>query len=561
MVGLSAGIAAVTLKLFAHFLRNYFVEGYLNIQSFPYSYVFLPVIGFVLTAFIIQKFYKGKLKKGIAYILHAIAKKSSLLPFHHMWAHIITSGITVGFGGSVGMESPIVNTGSAIGSNFARRYKLTYKERTLMLASGVAGGVAGAFNAPIAGVLFALEVLLVEISLSAFIPLLIASASGALISNILLNEHILLNFKNIQSFNYKNVPFYILLALLSAFISLYYVNTFNKVTERFSKIPSVTKRIAIGSVLFILLLLVFPSFFGEGYESIKHLSEFKFELDFLGTLLKPLMGNKWAILFILVLTLLLKSFAASITVGVGGNGGNFAPSLFVGAHLGFAFSYLLHLLGFESVPMVNFTLVSMAGVLCGVFHSPLTAIFLIAEITGGYELMIPLMIVSSISYVVVKYFHPDSENVVELRKQGTVVSEHKDISTLSKIELKPLIETDFIIVKPEETLGQIVEKVKQSPRSLFPVVNKDEKLIGIITLSSIKTEMFNKDLYTKLIAKELMVKPEFVIDEKDDIFSVMKKFDESGRWNLPVLEKGSYIGFLSKSGILAAYREHVLSSI
>lgn len=561
LVGITAGVAAVILKSFVHFIRTDVVEGYLNTQELRLSFILLPMIGIGITILIINRFYKGVLNKGISIILQAIAKKSSFLPFHHMWAHIITSGITVGFGGSVGLESPIVNTGSAIGSNYSKRYKLSYRERTLLLAAGAAGGIAGSFNAPIAGVLFALEVLLIDINLTAFIPLLIASASGALISKIILNESILLNFKLKQPFDYHNLPFYILLALLAGVVSLYYVNSFSFIERKVKKIKSKFTRWIIGSIALASLLVIFPGLFGEGYESIKLLSELKTDQFAENGLLKGLIQYKWEIALILVASMLFKSIAAALTIGSGGNGGNFAPSLFVGAHLGFAFAFILQLLGFDSIPVVNFTLVAMAGVLSGVFHAPLTAIFLIAEITGGYELIIPLMLVSSISYVVVKYFHPDSIDVKKLKAKGTVISEDKDTSILGKIDISKLIETDFTTVHPIDNLGMIVENIKHSKRNIFPVVNDDEKLIGIITMSSIKEEMFNQELYNIVTAKEIMHRPEFIVKHNEDIFSIMQKLEESGHWNLPVTENGKYKGFLSKSSILTEYREQLLSSI
>jgi chloride channel protein, CIC family len=561
LVGVSAGLAAVILKSFAHFIRKRFVDHYLQAQDLKFTYVLLPFIGIGLCVFIIHRFYKSGLGKGVSYILQAIAKKSSFIPFYHMWAHIITSGITIGFGGSGGLESPIVNTGSAIGSNFARRYKLSYRERTLLLAAGAAGGIAGAFNAPIAGVLFALEVLLIDINLTAFIPLLIASASGALISKIILNESILLNFKLKQPFDYTNLPYYIALALLSAIVSLYYVNIFSWVTSRFKKLKYRSFRWLLGGTMLAVLLLLFPTLFGEGYESIKGISELNVDHMLDHSILKNVINSKWEVLLFICFTFLFKSFAAGLTIGSGGNGGNFAPSLFVGAHLGFSFALLLQYLGFNNIPTVNFTLVAMAGVLAGVFHSPLTAIFLIAEITGGYELIIPLMIVSSVSYAVVKYFHPDSLDVKKLKKMGTVISEDKDTSILGKIDMSKLIETDFTTLKENDNLGVIVENIKHSKRNIFPVLSDEGKLLGIITLSSIKEEMFKQELYTVLLAEEIMQKPDMVIKQHDDIFSVMDKFEESGHWNLPVTEKGIYKGFLSKSTLLTEYREQLLSSI
>ncbi len=561
LVGVSAGLAAVLLKLFVHFIRQYVLEDHILKLDFKYVYLLMPLIGIGITVFLVQRFFKGKLSRGTANILLSIAKKGSFLPFRQMYSHIITSGITVGFGGSAGLESPIVSTGSAIGSNYAQRYKLSYKDRTLLLAAGAAGGIAGAFNAPIAGVLFALEVLLVGINITAFIPLLIASASGALISKIILQENILLHFKLQQPFNYYNVPFYIVLGLLAGIVSLYYVNVFDKVERRFKKIKSKIWRWIIGGVILASTFIFFPSLFGEGYEGIKYLAEFRPEFIYKDSILASFLSTPFLVFLFLSFTLLFKAVAVGVTLGSGGNGGNFAPSLFVGAYLGFVLAMLLRLMGFENVPVGNLTLVAMAGILCGVFHAPLTGIFLIAEITGGYELIIPLMIVSSISYVVVKYFHPESLDIKKLRKRGTVISEDKDISILGKIEVESLIERNFSEIKPDDTLRIIVNAIKHSNRNTYPIVDKNRLLKGIIFLDDIKEEIFNTDMYDTIVAKELMRKPADVIQLKDDIFIIMKKFEESGQWNLPVTENGEYIGFLSKSSILTKYRSELLTSL
>lgn len=561
LVGISAGIAAVILKLFVHAIRHYLVDGFFLKYDFKYLYLVLPLIGIGVTILIIKYILHNQLSKGNTDILFSIAKKSSFLPFRQMYSHVITSAFTVGFGGSAGLESPIVSTGSAIGSNFARTYKLNYKDRTLLLAAGAAGGIAGAFNAPIAGVLFALEVILVDISITTFIPLLIASASGALISKIILHESNLLFFKLRQPFDYNNLFFYFLLGLLAGITSLYYVNFFDKVESKFHKIKSSITKWIIGGIALAFLFALFPSLFGEGYESIKALSEFKTDDLVKDSLLLNLIDNKWVLLIFIILTLLFKTIAAAITLGCGGNGGNFAPSLFVGAYLGFAFSFFLTLIGFKDIPVSNYTIVAMAGILSGVFHAPLTAIFLIAEITGGYELIIPLMIVSSISYVIVKHFHPQSLDIRRLKDSGTIISENKDTSILSKIDVKEMIETDFATIHFKATLRDIVETIKHSKRNTFPVVKLNNKLLGIIYLDNIREEMFNAELYDKVTAKEVMRKASPVINADEDIFSIMKKFEESGQWNLPVVENEIYIGFLSKSSILDKYRHELLETI
>jgi CIC family chloride channel protein len=561
LVGFSAGLAAVVLKFFVICIKKYLVEDFFFHFDFKYLYLVLPLLGIGATVLIVKYFFKNQLNRGTTYLLFTIAKKSSFLPFHQMYSHVITSGLTVGFGGSAGLESPIVSTGSAIGSNFAKTYKLSYKDRTLLLAAGAAGGIAGAFNAPIAGVLFALEVILVDISIGSFIPLLIAAAAGALLSKIILHESNLLFFKLKQPFDYYNVPFYIILGLLAGVVSLYYVNFFDKVETRFHKAKSNFSKWLIGGISLAILFALFPSLFGEGYQSIKTLSEFKPNDLFKDSLLLNFINNKWILLISISLVMLLKAVAAGITLGSGGNGGNFAPSLFVGAYLGFAFAFFLTLIGFDNIPISNFTIVAMAGILSGVFHAPLTGIFLIAEITGGYELIIPLMIVSSISFVLVKYFHPESLDVKRLKEKGAVISDNKDTTILSKIDAKSMLETDFSTIHFKATLRDIVESIKHSKRNTFPVVKKNYKLLGIIYLDNIREEMFNPELYDIVTAKEVMRKPSMVIDVKEDIFLIMKKFEESGQWNLPVVDGEIYIGFLSKSSILDKYRHELLEAL
>ncbi len=561
LVGISAGIAAVILKLFVHAIRHYLVDGFFLKYDFKYLYLVLPLIGIGITILIIKYILHNQLSKGNTDILFSIAKKSSFLPFRQMYSHVITSVFTVGFGGSAGLESPIVSTGSAIGSNFARTYKLSYKDRTLLLAAGAAGGIAGAFNAPIAGVLFALEVILVDISITTFIPLLIAAASGALISKIILHESNLLFFKLKQPFDSNNFFFYVILGLLAGIVSLYYVNFFDKVESKFHKINSRFTKWIIGGITLAFLFALFPSLFGEGYESIKALSEFRTDDLIKDSLLLNLIDNKWLLLLFIILTLLFKTIAAAVTLGSGGNGGNFAPSLFVGAYLGFAFSFFLNLIGFKDIPVSNFTIVAMAGILSGVFHAPLTAIFLIAEITGGYELIIPLMMVSSISYVIVKHFHSQSLDIRRLKDRGTIISENKDTSILSKIDVREMIETDFATIHFKATLRDIVETIKHSKRNTFPVVKKNNKLLGIIYLDNIREEMFKAELYDIVTAKEVMRKASMVIDTNEDIFAIMRKFEESGQWNLPVVENEIYIGFLSKSSILDKYRHELLETV
>ncbi|HNC14168.1 MAG TPA: chloride channel protein, partial [Cyclobacteriaceae bacterium] len=421
MIGFTAGLAAVILKTFVHYIDEALTDNTTFISQY-YLYPFFPLIGLLLVVTYINRFHKGKLEKGTAFVLYSISRKSSLLAPVHMFAHVITSGITIGFGGSSGLEAPIAVTGAGIGSNFSRTYHLNYKNRTLLLSCGAAAGIAAAFNAPIAGVLFAIEVLLIDISATAFIPLIIAAAIGTLCSKVVLKQGILMSFTTQQAFNFGNTHFYILLGLFAGFISIYHSRTFMKIDGAFDTINRPYVKAIAGGLLLMALIFLFPPLFGEGYSSIISLSESNTQSLLANSAFKDLLTNDWYILLFIGAMVFMKAIATAATLSGGGNGGNFAPSLMIGAFSGFVFSRAVNLTGLAKLPESNFTLVAMAGVMTGVMHAPLTAIFLIAEITGGYGLMIPLMIVSSVAYVVVKIFEPDSINTKKLAKRGELIT-------------------------------------------------------------------------------------------------------------------------------------------
>lgn len=558
LIGLTAGLAAVILKQSVHLLNR-------GIGLFSHDKLWLvalsPFIGIGLCVLFVRYFNRNRLGKGMSNIMYAIARKSSLLPKDQTYSQVITSALTVGLGGSAGVESPIVTTGAAIGSNYAGTYKLNYKERTLLLACGAAAGIAGAFNTPIAGVLFALEVLLVEANISAFIPILIAAASGALCSKIILGEDVLLNFRLREPFNYMNVPFYFLLGLISGLFSVYYSNMFRFAENAFKSIKRklLLKVLTAGTMLFILVLL-FPPLLGEGYKEIKLLSNSNAVSLFDDSLFMKLAENRFWLYALLALVLFSKPLATGITLGGGGNGGNFAPSLFTGAFLGYLFSSILNGLHLTNLPVSNFTLVAMAGILSGVFHAPLTGIFLIAEITGGYELIIPLMIVSALSYAVSKSFRPLSIDMQKLMEREKIVTTSTDAYLLSNIRVESMVEQDFSEVQEDQYLGDLVEIVAGSKRNMFPVVDKLNNLKGLISIDDIREVMFKQELYKKISVRELMRRPGQIITEKDDIRSAMKLFDESHLWNIPVVIDRQYKGFISKSTILEKYREALIKT-
>ena len=559
LVGISAAFAVIVLKAFAHWVFTFatYVSRILKLGFFN---SFLPIIGILLTVFVIKKFLSGTIQKGTSQILYAVAKKASIIPRKQMYAQIITSSLTVGMGGSAGLESPIVITGAAFGSNYAQKYRLSYKDRTLLIGCGVAAGIAAAFNAPIAGVLFAIEVLLVDVSISAFTPIMIAAATGALVSVIVLDESILLSFKQQEDFNYHNIPFYAFLGVFTGLISIYYSRNFQRVEHFFSRLKlGPYKKALFGSTLLAILIYIFPTLFGEGYESIRILSESDPGQLLEDTLFSSFRNNSWVLLLFVGCTMMLKAFASGLTIGSGGNGGNFAPSLFLGSYVGFFFSILINLIGLAKLPISNFTLVGMAGILSGLFHAPLTAIFLIAEITGGYNLMIPLMIVSSISFAISKRFEKHSMDVKNLAKKGHAFTSNKDANVLSTLDTNSIIQTDYLTVSPNENLDKLVDLISNSTQVVFAVVNLENELVGVVYFNDIKEIIFNtyRVKYTQI--KEIMTAPKQIITPEDSMEVVMNKFEETKMAFLPVLKNGKYYGFISKSLALEAYRTKLKS--
>ena len=555
LVGMSAAFAVIILKTFAHWVFR-FATSVNGILKLSFINSILPIIGILLTVFVIKRVLGGTIEKGTSQILYAVAKKASIIPKKQMYAQIITSSLTVGLGGSAGLESPIVITGAAFGSNYAQRYKLSYKDRTLLIGCGVAAGIAAAFNAPIAGVLFAIEVLLVDVSISAFTPIMIAAATGALVSVIALDESILLSFKHKQDFDYHNIPYYILLGLFTGFIAVYYSRNFQRVEHFFSRLRlSPYKKALFGACILAIIIFIFPTLFGEGYESIKTLAENDPGELLENTLFHDFRNNNWALLVFIGLTMMLKVFATGITLGSGGNGGNFAPSLFLGSYAGYFFSKFFNLTGITKLPISNFTMVGMAGILSGLFHAPLTAIFLIAEITGGYDLMIPLMIVTSISFAISKRFEKHSMDVKSLAKKGHAFTSNKDTNILSTLDINTIIQTDYLTVSPNENLGRLVDLISHSNQVIFAVVDEENHLLGIVHFNDIREIIFNTYRVKYTLVKEIMIDPIDIIYPADSMEIVMNKFEKAKVAFLPVLKNGKYYGFISKAITLETYRE------
>lgn len=558
VVAITCSFAVIILKSFAHniFLWANDINGFLKL---PYINSLLPIAGILLTVFVIRNFLGNNLEKGSSKVLYAVAKKAGILPKKQMYAQIITSSLTVGLGGSAGLESPIVITGATFGSNFAQKYHLSQKDRILLLGCGVAAGIGAAFNAPIAGVLFAIEVVLTDASISAFIPIIISAATGALISTIVLNHDEILNFQQTLKFDYHNTPFYILLGILAGLVSIYHARNFHKVEAFFGTFRNKGYRRALfGATLLAILIFFFPTLFGEGYESIKSLASKNPSILLDNTLLEKFKSSEWVLLLFVGVTMLLKAFATGLTLGSGGNGGNFAPSLFVGSYLGFFVAKTVNLLNFtHHLPIANFTIVGMAGILSGLFHAPLTAIFLIGEITGGYDLMVPLMIVSSVSFAVSKQLEKHSMDVKALADKGEVYTSDKDKNILQSIDIYNLVQQNYKTLTHDSTIENVVEIFSSTEQKIIPILTEDKTLIGIIDFEEVKAIIFNPFRVKFTTINEIISQPKGLIILEDKAEKIISHFETSKSRILPVIQKGKYFGFLSKIDLLESYRQRL----
>ena len=553
VIGAIAGLAAVTLKETVHLIQHFLLKGeHADVNN--YLIYFYPMIGIIITVLITRYYWKEKLGHGITDILFSISKKSSIIAKGKMYSRMLTSTITIGFGGSAGLEAPIVVTGSAIGSNVARLMHLDYKNRTLLIGCGAAGAIAGIFNSPITGVIFASEVILAGFGFASFIPLLIAAVCGSLVSLALLGDDVLFSFVLKDLFVASDTPYFILLGILSGLIAVYYTRFTYFIEKKITKIKNFAIRGLIGGLLLAIIIFFFPPIYGEGYDTIKLLlnsgeSEMIFQSFFALDYSNPLV-------FVLFLfgIILFKPIASALTIESGGSGGIFAPSLFLGGVVGFIFAFSINYIYPDTISLSNFTLAGMCGVMSGVLHAPLTAIFLIAEITGGYTLFVPLMIVSAIAFSTISYFEEYSIYTKQLIERGDYIPHDKDKQLLSGIKLKKVIEKDLISIKPYKKLNDLVKVVRKSKRNIFPVVDDDGRLVGIITLDDIRNIMFDEEARKETVISAIMRDPPAFISSKSSMQSVMNTFEMSGAWNLPVIDDGKYVGFVSKSRIFNTYR-------
>ncbi|RYE09103.1 MAG: chloride channel protein [Sphingobacteriaceae bacterium] len=555
LVGFTSGLAGVFLKLLVHYIE-YLVHERVHFEEQIIYFLVLPVLGIFLATLSSIAFFSKEKRKGVPGILYDIAQNSSLVSSTKMYSQIVQSALTVGFGGSAGLESPIAVTGSAIGSNFARTYKLDYRERTLLLAAGASAGIAAAFNAPIAGIMFAFEILLTGVVFTDFVPLVVAAVIGSLLSKIILNEATLFQFRSRHAFDYTNIAYYIILGIVCGFYARYFVIVSQSVEHFFKRLQrSRLQKAILGGLLLALLCILLPPLFGEGYQSVKSLANGNVRAVVSTSFLQYFTYHQWFILLFLGCVCVFKAFATSITIYSGGTGGNFAPSLVCGGTLGFFIASVYVQLGFPNVPVNNLLLVGMAGVMSGVMYAPLTAIFLIAESSSGYDLFIPLMLVSVISFVIVKYFSPISPDLKKLADDGQIFTTEHDRNLLSLLHAPDLIEKDIQTIDVNASFEELLELIKNGHRNTIGVLENDESLVGIITLDDIRPIMFNHEMYSETDVQNVMKAPPATVEIAEDMRSVIRKFDDTNSWNLPVLQDEKFVGFISKSTVLNQYRE------
>jgi chloride channel protein, CIC family len=556
IIGIAAALAAVLLKTSVHF-----VEAWVRSIRPAENLLMLvfPVIGIFLTVLYVRIFVKDNIGHGISRILYAISRNKGVMKVHNMWSSMVACTITAGFGGSVGMEAPIVATGAAIGSNVAQKTKLGFKRTTLLIGCGAAAAIAAIFKAPIAGLIFALEVLMLDLTMASIIPLLIAAVTATLVSSIFIGSQVEFYFTLKDPFTFEHFPFYILLGVVAGAVSLYFTWMNSAVETRIKKIQKPYRRVLIGGGILGVLIFLFPPLFGEGYITMRAMLSGQPE-DLLNESIWGFFVEQSELLFIgfLILVLVFKAVATSLTTSSGGIGGVFAPSLFMGGITGFVFARLVNSTQFIKISEYNFALVGMAGLIAGVIHAPLTAIFLIAEITGGYELFVPLIITSSIAFLTVRYFQPHSLYTRKLAERGELITHHKDQAVLTLLRVENVVETNFSVVFPDRTLGELVKIIAKSNRNIFPVTDKEGFFLGIVPLDEIREIMFDREKYDKLRVRDLMIIPRQKVHLDDSMDTVMKKFRDSGLWNLPVVENGKYRGFVSRSNVFNVYRKMLI---
>jgi len=557
VIGIFSAISAFLLKSTIHFIQHFLTESFSK-NDVNYWYLVFPAIGIFIASLYVRYVVKDDISHGVTRILYAISQRKSIIKLHNIWTSLIGSSITIGFGGSVGAEAPIVLTGSAIGSNLGRFFKLDQKTLMLLVGCGAAGAIGGIFKAPIAGLVFTLEVLMLDMTLTSIVPILITSVTATAMSYILSGSAFLFQFSTVERFSVERIPYLVVLGIVCGLVSLYFIRGMNKIEQFFKKQKNPYVKLVIGGVMLSVLIFFFPPLYGEGYDTINAILSGNTASVLDRSFFLGLGDSPWVIITYLSLIVGFKIFASAATNGAGGVGGIFAPSLFVGALTGFVVAEVFNVMGF-SVPNANFALAGMSGLMSGVMHAPLTGIFLIAELTGGYDLFMTLMIVSTVAYLTIILFEPHSLYAMRLAQKGELITHHKDKAVLTLLKMDNVIETDLTKLSPDMTLGELVKIISHSKRNIFPVVHPDTGvLMGVVLLDEVRNIMFRPELYNRFTVKKLMISPPATINHNLPMEKVMEIFEDTGAWNLPVVDdQKRYVGYVSKSQIFNSYR-HVL---
>ncbi|NAY91460.1 CBS domain-containing protein [Muricauda sp. JGD-17] len=560
VVGFLAGLVAVTLKNFTYFIESLLKMGIIFSEN--QLYFILPIIGLALVFVYVKFVHKEPLQHAVSSIIFSLSKKKGLLRVKDIYTPLIAAPLTVGFGGSVGLLGPAVKSGSALSSNLSRLFHIDAKTRSLLVACASAGAIASIFQSPIAAIIFAVEVFTLDLTMLSMLPLLLASISGVLTSYFFLGNEALFSFSLSEGFQLKDTAFYILLGVGTAFASIYFTKMYFAIFSFFNRFKSPKYKLLVGGIAIGIMLYAIPPLYGEGFGFINNLLDGD-HLQALGkTPFDAYTGNIWVVIALLFGITIFKAIAMTTTFAAGGAGGIFIPTMVMGSALGNVVAKVINNLGLGfAVSESNFTLIGMAGLIAGVIHAPLTAIFLIAEITGGYQLFVPLMITASISYLMTKNALDYTIYTKELSKIGALLTHDKDQMVLGLMEIDSVIEKNFSPVSPKMSLGQMLhDSVSKSKRNIFPVLDEKEKLMGIILLDDIRDFMFNTDLYDSVFVENLMhAPPEQIFYDSDSMKEIMQKFQDSGAWNLPVIKEGKYVGFISKSKLLTAYRRKLIN--
>lgn len=555
LVGIACAIAAHILKFLIetlhHFVNSHFAEGDLN-----YLYLATPIIGVFLAYSYVKYFVKDDISHGVTKIMFAISQKKARIKKHNMWSSIIASSLTIGFGGSVGAEAPIVLTGSAIGSNLGQLFRLEQKNLMLLVGCGAAGAIAGIFKAPITGVIFTLEVLMLDLTMASIVPLLISAATASVFTNFFSGSELMFSFNMTEPLLMERMPYYILLGILCGFVSLYFTRSMTKLEAFFGSIKSPLIKLFIGGILLSVLIFFIPPLYGEGYDTITLLINGEVQAVTQNSVFYKFRENFGLITLFLFLIIFFKTFASAATNGSGGTGGIFAPSLFMGCITGYLMAYVVNYFQVGTVSEKNFALAGMSGVMAGVMHAPLTGTFLIAELTGGYGMFLGLMVTATIAYITILAFEPHSLYATRLAIKGELLTHNKDKSILTLLKTENVIETDLQTLHPNMYLGDVIKLVAQSKRNIFPVLDAKERMVGLISLDEIRNIMFRPELYKRFKVSSLMVSPPDYVSINESMESVMHRFEKTKAWNLPVIDENEkYVGYVSKSKIFNAYRD------